>query len=115
MSQIAIVPDDIKQKYKTAFQQDQMKMIEQAGARQRWIDQGQSLNLYNKETSLKFLNDLYFHAWNQGLKTTYYLRNLGASKIEKSTVSKVSEPATPEPENISACSLNSGGECESCQ
>lgn len=115
VSQIAIVPDDIKQKYKTAFQQDQMKMIEQAGARQRWIDQGQSLNLYNKETSLKFLNDLYFHAWNQGLKTTYYLRNLGASKIEKSTVSKVSEPATPEPENISACSLNSGGECESCQ
>lgn len=115
VSQINIVPEHIKQKYKTAFQQDQMKMIEQAGARQRWIDQGQSLNLYNKETSLKFLNDLYFHAWNHGLKTTYYLRNLGASKIEKSTVSKVSEPATPEIENISACSLNSAGECESCQ
>ena len=115
VSQIDIVPDDIKQKYKTAFQQDQMKMIEQAGARQRWIDQGQSLNLYNKETSLKYLNDLYFHAWNHGLKTTYYLRNLGASKIEKSTVSKVSDTATPEPENISACSLNSAGECESCQ
>lgn len=115
VSQLASVPDSVKQKYKTAFQQDQMKMIEQAGARQRWIDQGQSLNLYNKETSLKFLNDLYFHAWNSGLKTTYYLRSLGASKIEKSTVSKVSDTATPEPENISACSLNSPGECESCQ
>lgn len=108
------VPEDIKAKYKTAFQQDQMKMIEQAGARQRWIDQGQSLNLYNKETSLKYLNDLYFHAWNTGLKTTYYLRNKGASTIEKSTVSKVSEPDTPEIENISAC-LISDPECESCQ
>lgn len=106
VSAIDVVPEEIKTKYKTAFQQDQMKMIDQAGARQRWIDQGQSLNLYNQETSLKFLNDLYFHAWNSGLKTTYYLRNKGASSIEKSTVSKVSEPDTPEIENISACSIN---------
>jgi ribonucleoside-diphosphate reductase alpha chain len=114
VSTIDVVPEEIRGKYKTAFQQDQMKMIEQAGARQRWIDQGQSLNLYNKETSLKYLNDLYFHAWNTGLKTTYYLRNKGASSIEKSTVSKVSEPDTPEIENISAC-LISDPECESCQ
>ena len=80
--------------------------------RQRWIDQGQSLNLYNSQTSLKYLNDLYLHAFQSGLKTTYYLRNLAASKIEKSTVS--SESITPEPENISACGLNDG-ECESCQ
>jgi ribonucleoside-diphosphate reductase alpha chain len=114
VSAIDAVPEEIKSKYKTAFQQDQMKMIDQAGARQRWIDQGQSLNLYNQETSLKFLNDLYFHAWNSGLKTTYYLRNKGASSIEKSTVSKVSEPDTPEIENISACSITDPG-CESCQ
>jgi len=114
VSNIAAVPSEIKTKYKTAFQQDQMKMIEQAGARQRWIDQGQSLNLYNNETSLKYLNDLYFHAWNTGLKTTYYLRNKGASTIEKSTVSKVSDPDTPEIENISACSITDPG-CESCQ
>jgi len=114
VSAIDVVPEEIKSKYKTAFQQDQMKMIDQAGARQRWIDQGQSLNLYNQETSLKFLNDLYFHAWNSGLKTTYYLRNKGASSIEKSTVSKVSEPDTPEIENISACSITDPG-CESCQ
>tara|TARA_R110002096_G_scaffold46900_2_gene125405 strand:- start:4694 stop:6463 length:1770 start_codon:yes stop_codon:yes gene_type:complete len=106
------ITDDIREKYKTAFQQDQFKLIDAAAMRQRWIDQGQSLNLYNSQTSLKYLNDLYLHAFQSGLKTTYYLRNLAASKIEKSTVS--SESITPEPENISACGLNDG-ECESCQ
>lgn len=106
------IPDEVKQKFKTSFQQDQFKMIEAAAARQRWIDQAQSLNLYNDQTSLKYLNDLYMHAWNHGLKTTYYLRNQSASKIEKSTV----ETPAPEPENIQACSLNSPpGECEACQ
>ena len=107
------IPSDMVHKYKTAFQQDQFKMIEATAARQRWIDQAQSLNLYNDQTSLKYLNDLYMHAWNHGLKTTYYLRNMAASKIEKSTVTSGTEP---EPENITACSLNSApGECESCQ
>lgn len=105
------IPQDIVSKYKTAFQQDQFKMIESAAARQRWIDQAQSLNLYNSQTSLKYMNDLYMHAWSHGLKTTYYLRNQAASKIEKSTVT-----TAPEPENITACSLNSPpGECEACQ
>ena len=116
VSQLVNVPPEIKEQFKTAFQQDQFKMIDQAAARQRWIDQGQSLNLYNSETSLKYLNDLYFHAWNSGLKTTYYLRNQGASKVEKSTVTKSDNSSAPEPENITACSLNSPpGECEACQ
>jgi ribonucleoside-diphosphate reductase alpha chain len=107
------IPEEVAIKYKTAFQQDQFKMIEAAAARQRWIDQAQSLNLYNDQTSLKYMNDLYMHAWNHGLKTTYYLRNMAASRVEKSTVAQAS---APEPENISACSLNSPpGECESCQ
>ena len=116
VTKISIVnlPDATKEKYKTAFSQDQFKMIESAAARQRWIDQAQSLNLYNSQTSLKYMNDLYMHAWNHGLKTTYYLRNQAASKIEKSTVS--SNDTTAEPENIQACSLNSApGECEACQ
>lgn len=79
---------NIKAKYKTAFQIDQFKLIDNAAYRQIWIDQGQSLNLYNDKTSLKHLNDLYMHAWNVGLKTTYYLRGKGASEVEKSTVSK---------------------------
>ena len=85
-------------------------MIDSAGARQRWIDQGLSLNLYNGQTSLKFLNDLYMHAWNTGLKTTYYLRNQAASKVEKSTGDTLPE----EPENIASCSIFDPG-CESCQ
>lgn len=111
VSKIDRVPVELKDKYKTAFQQDQFRLLESAGARQRWIDQGQSVNLYNDQTSLKYLNDLYMYAWNIGLKTTYYLRNQAASKIEKSTVTE----AAPEPENITSCSLNSGGECEACQ
>jgi len=111
VSQLARIPEELKNKYKTAFQQDQFKLLEAAGARQRWIDQGQSVNLYNNQTSLKYLNDLYLYAWNIGLKTTYYLRNQSASKVEKSTVSQ----AAPEPENINSCSLNNPGECEACQ
>ena len=110
VSSIDRIPDALKTKYKTAFQQDQFKLLESAAARQRWIDQGQSVNLYNNQTSLKYLNDLYLYSWNLGLKTTYYLRNQAASKIEKSTVTAA------EPENITACSLNSPpGECEACQ
>jgi ribonucleoside-diphosphate reductase alpha chain len=112
LTKIDIIPDEYKEKYKSSFQQDQFKMIDNAGARQRWIDQGQSLNLYNNQTSLKYLNDLYFHAWNNGLKTTYYLRNQAASKVEKSTVTTQEAPA--EPENIQACSIFDPG-CESCQ
>lgn len=108
------IPEDIVAKYKTSFQQDQFKMIEAAAARQRWIDQAQSLNLYNNQTSLKYLNDLYIHAWEHGLKTTYYLRNKAASTVEKSTINAAETSA--EPENITACSLNSPpGECEACQ
>lgn len=97
------IPEHLKNQFKTAFQQDQFKMIDAAARRQKWIDMGQSLNLYNCETSLKYMNDLYMHAWETGLKTTYYLRNKAASKIEKSTVT------APQ-----ACSITDP-DCESCQ
>jgi ribonucleoside-diphosphate reductase alpha chain len=120
------IPQWIKEKYVTAFQQDQFKLIDCAAARQKWIDQGQSLNLYNDKSSMKFLNDVYTHAWKSGLKTTYYLRNLAASAIEKSTGSNVEEhnadnPDTenpPESTEPSLCSLEAkmrGEICESCQ
>lgn len=79
------VPEDLKARFSTAFNQDQFKLIEAAAARQKWIDMGQSLNLFNASTSLKYLNDLYLYARRVGLKSTYYLRNRAASKIEKST------------------------------
>jgi ribonucleoside-diphosphate reductase alpha chain len=102
-----VIPIDLKSKYKTAFDQDQFKLVDCAAARQKWIDMGQSLNLFNNSTSLKYLNDLYFHAKDRGLKSTYYLRNKSASKIEKSTGSKTEQ----EPE---ACSILDP-DCESCQ
>ena len=114
ISNIDRIPDDIKRRYRPAFKLDQFKLIDAAGSRQRWIDQGQSLNLYNDQASLKYLNDLYMHAWASGLKTTYYLRNKAASKVEKSTVSSSENSAESEPENIKACSIFDPG-CESCQ
>ena len=102
-----IIPQDLKNNYKTAFDQDQFKLVDCAAARQKWIDMGQSLNLFNSSTSLKHLNDLYFHAKNKGLKSTYYLRNKSASKIEKSTETKTET----EPQ---ACNILDPS-CESCQ
>ena len=81
---------------------------------------GQSLNLFNNKNSLKFLNDLYFHARNRGLKSTYYLRNKSASEIEKSTQinSDVSNSNTSDADadlsNVKAC-LITDPDCESCQ
>lgn len=108
-------------KYKTAFQQDQFKLLEAAAARGKWIDQAMSVNLFNDKTSLKHLNDIYIKAWKLGLKTTYYLRNKGASDIEKASVttSKTVEPIVSsigdaqEPP-MKACLINDPG-CESCQ
>ena len=105
----------LKTKYKTAFQQNQLNLIDNAAVRQIWIDQGQSLNLYNNQTSLKALNDMYMHAWETGLKTTYYLRNRGASDIEKSSVKIKKEEPTPAQEStVVACNINDPS-CESCQ
>ena len=111
------IPEDIKKRYRTAFQRDQFKLIDSAAAKQKWIDMGQSLNLFNKETSLKYLNDLYIHAKNRGLKSTYYLRNQSASKIEKSTNSPMKEIESKHKEieeMAKACSI-SDPTCESCQ
>ena len=88
------------------------KLIDCNAVRQKWIDQAISFNLYNKETSLKYLNDVYMSCWEAGLKTTYYLRNRAASKVEKST------SESDKREEASACSIEAvknGGSCESCQ
>lgn len=111
------IPDAIKEKYKTAFDRDMFKLIECNAVRQKWMDQSISFNLYNSTTSLKYLNDLYMASWEAGLKTTYYLRNRAASKIEKSTQAS-SESIDDSLKDPSACSINAmqnGGSCESCQ
>jgi len=86
LAEIERVPEHLKRKYLTAFEIDPKWLIECASRRQKWIDMGQSLNLYLGTPSGKALNEMYFYAWRKGLKTTYYLRSLGATQVEKSTV-----------------------------
>ncbi len=86
LSEIERIPADIRRRYLTSFEVDSKWLIECASRRQKWIDMGQSLNLYMCEPSGRKLHDMYFLAWSKGLKTTYYLRTLAATQIEKSTV-----------------------------
>ena len=86
LADIEAVPADLKEKYRTAFDIDHKWVIDAAARRQKWIDQSQSVNLWLKTPDLKTLSHMYRHAWKTGLKTTYYLRSLGASNIEKATV-----------------------------
>ena len=109
--------EDIQREFKTAFDINYDILIEAAAERQKWIDMGQSLNLYNKLESLKYLNDLYFKAWESGLKSTYYLRGKSATRLEKSTVESPKEESIVPEEDLSkvtACSVTDP-DCESCQ
>ncbi|MCI5053054.1 MAG: ribonucleoside-diphosphate reductase subunit alpha [Simkaniaceae bacterium] len=83
--EIERIPHEIKQLFLTCFEIDPEWVIECGARRQKWIDMGQSLNLYLAEPSGKKLHNMYMTAWKKGLKTTYYLRSLGATQIEKST------------------------------
>lgn len=110
---ISRVPNELKARYATAFEIDPMWLVEAGSRRQKWIDQAQSLNIYMANPSGKKLDELYRQAWLRGLKTTYYLRSLGASNAEKSTITdgalnavKIEEPKT--------CSILDP-DCEACQ
>jgi ribonucleoside-diphosphate reductase alpha chain len=80
------IPSHLKDKYKEVFQIDPSWLIKSAAHRGKWVDQSQSLNIYFAGTSGRELANIYEYAWTLGLKTTYYLRSLGASQVEKSTV-----------------------------
>jgi ribonucleoside-diphosphate reductase alpha chain len=80
------VPEDLKALYATAFEIETRWLVEAAARRQKWIDQAQSLNIYMAGASGKKLDETYKLAWLRGLKTTYYLRTVGATHAEKSTV-----------------------------
>ncbi|MDQ8197474.1 ribonucleoside-diphosphate reductase subunit alpha [Pelagicoccus enzymogenes] len=86
LDEIENIPDDLKAKYKTAFSIDYSWLVLAAARRQKWIDQSQSVNLFIASPDMKTLSHMYRAAWRHGLKTTYYLRSLGASTIEKATV-----------------------------
>jgi len=86
------IPDDLKALYASAFEVDPRWLVEAGSRRQKWIDQAQSLNLYMSEPSGKKLDNLYKLAWVRGLKTTYYLRSMGATHVEKSTMDDSGKP-----------------------
>ncbi|GAA5175425.1 ribonucleoside-diphosphate reductase subunit alpha [Modicisalibacter zincidurans] len=101
------VPDDLKARYATAFEVEPKWLVDAASRRQKWIDQAQSLNLYIAGVSGKKLDVTYRMAWYRGLKTTYYLRALSASAVEKSTVDRgrlnaVGNGSAPTPEPSAA-------------
>ncbi|HXG47387.1 MAG TPA: ribonucleoside-diphosphate reductase subunit alpha [Methylomirabilota bacterium] len=136
ISDIERIPAELRRLYRTAFEIEPKWLIECASRRQKWIDMGQSLNLYIARPSGRQLSEMYLLAWEKGLKTTYYLRSLAATQIEKSTTDvnrrglqprwMKSKSASAEiqvrreytPEEKAACSLEvrrNGGECEACQ
>jgi ribonucleoside-diphosphate reductase alpha chain len=118
------IPPELKARYTTAFEMDPRWLVEAASRRQKWIDQAQSLNLYMAEPSGKKLDNLYKLAWVRGLKTTYYLRSMGATGVEKTSAptgnegNKVSASASgfvsAGSEAPKACSILDP-DCEACQ
>jgi ribonucleoside-diphosphate reductase alpha chain len=110
---ITAIPTELKAKYKETFAIHPEWLLRHAAVRGKWIDQSQSLNIFLNTTSGKLLSDVYMSAWNKGLKTTYYLRTLGASSIEKSTldIHKHSQHIVPPPQ---VCVIGDPG-CEACQ
>ncbi len=125
IQEIERIPRALREIYPTAFEIEPYWYVECASRRQKWIDMGQSLNLYIAAPNGRKLHEMYMHAWESGLKTTYYLRSVAANTIEKTTLQSrprwASEGKAEEDapvEEIKACSLEArmrGEECEACQ
>lgn len=117
------ISEQLKAKYKETFQIHPQWLLRHAAARGKWLDQSQALNLFLSTTSGKFISDVYMDAWQRGLKTTYYLRTLGASAVEKSTLDLarrvpvspiVEEIVVTDVADVQACLINDP-DCEACQ
>jgi len=106
ITQVVDIPEMIRSKYKETFEIDMTWLIEATALRSKWIDQSASTNIFMKTKSGKDLSDVYILAWEKGLKTTYYLRTLGASQVTKATIGELE---THLPSNTMPT------ECEACQ
>jgi ribonucleoside-diphosphate reductase alpha chain len=122
LAQIDRVPEELKRIYATAFEIDPRWLVEAGSRRQKWLDQAQSLNLYMAEPNGSKLDNLYKLAWLRGLKTTYYLRTIGATHVEKSTladgklnaVTGIADRESASEQNQEVC-LITDPDCEACQ
>ncbi len=130
LAKIDRIPQDLRDIYATAFEVEPKWLVEAASRRQKWIDQAQSLNIYMAGASGKKLDETYKLAWLRGLKTTYYLRTMGATHTEKSTSKTGALNAVDSGAGVGsaqaaaetdgpACMLRPGDpgfeECEACQ
>jgi ribonucleoside-diphosphate reductase alpha chain len=118
------LPDDLRLLYRTVWEIPMRSLIDMAAARNAYIDQSQSLNLFAESPNIGKLSSMYMYAWKRGLKTTYYLRSRPATRIAKTTVQSTSTHAGAAASNaipsISAkaavaCSLENPESCEACQ
>jgi ribonucleoside-diphosphate reductase alpha chain len=119
LARIDRIPAEIRELYATAFEIEPTWLVEAAARRQKWVDQAQSLNIYMAGASGRKLDDTYKLAWLRGLKTTYYLRTLGATSAEKSTgkagqLNAVAMEAEAPATDAKFCSIDNP-DCEACQ
>ena len=111
LAAIESIPIDLKKKYQEVFEIDSLWLLKAAAARSKWIDQSQSLNIFTAQVSGPVLSDIYYSAWEMGLKTTYYLRSLSVSQIEKNFDTKRFSEKQKIPTN---CNIDDP-DCEACQ
>jgi ribonucleoside-diphosphate reductase alpha chain len=120
---VAELPDEVRALFRTAWELPQRALIDVAAARSAYVDQSQSLNLFMASPTIGKLSSMYLHAWQAGLKTTYYLRSRPATRIAQATTAAVStvidevdpEPIVVEDVAATACSLENPESCEACQ
>jgi ribonucleoside-diphosphate reductase alpha chain len=119
LARIDRAPAELRRLYATAFEVEPKWLVEAAARRQKWIDQSQSLNIYMAGASGRKLDDTYKLAWIRGLKTTYYLRAMGATHAEKSTTKAGHLNAVPAgganaADDAKFCAIDNP-DCEACQ
>ncbi|MBO9665206.1 MAG: ribonucleoside-diphosphate reductase subunit alpha [Bdellovibrio sp.] len=139
IDEIAAIPPQLKELYRTVWEIPMKSLIEMAADRGAYIDQAQSLNLFMESPTIGKVSSMYMYAWKKGVKTTYYLRSRPATKIAKTTVKSsnngmglnaaaantmdaapvATQEAAPKKtysdSEVIACSLENPEACEACQ
>lgn len=129
ISEIDSIPDHIRTKYQEVFEIQSEWIVKSSAVRSKWIDQSASTNIFASTSSGRFLSDTYMSAWELGMKTTYYLRTIGASQVSKASVKEFSQSKAPEKpvvngNDIEAVSVSAAAprvavlddpDCEACQ
>ena len=122
IQEIEMIPEAIRKLYRTVWEIPMKSLIDMAASRGAYIDQSQSLNLFQENSTIGKLSSMYMYAWKKGIKTTYYLRSRPATSITKTTVKKssMSEASVVMKKEytdseVIACSIDNPEACEACQ